>query len=222
MLAGGALTTLGGCGVFNANTYRFRMTVEVDTPQGVRSGSSVYEVRAWNTPKILPEGRARDWSLRGEAVAVDLSGGQTLFALMTTRRYDLLIVSMRTLDPAFRNDIVESAARIANGAGIRSPAEINRSDYPWLVSFRDNRDPASVVPVDPEELYLRLGAGVSLRRILVAVTDDRVTALIRRRLPWIVTHRGTLKPNPPRLMNDPSDPDLQLLDAGPFTTERFS
>ncbi|HKX90716.1 MAG TPA: hypothetical protein VJM13_16000, partial [Sphingopyxis sp.] len=29
-------------------TVRFRMTVEVQTPKGIRSGSSVMEISAWN------------------------------------------------------------------------------------------------------------------------------------------------------------------------------
>lgn len=64
-LAGGMAALLAGCGLLGGNKYRFRMTVEVDTPQGLRSGSSVYEVSAWNSPKIRPDDQlARRASVR--------------------------------------------------------------------------------------------------------------------------------------------------------------
>lgn len=64
--------------------YRLRLTVEVDTPQGLRKGSSVYEVWANNKTALLPDEAKRDWGVRGEAVAVDLPNGQTLFAPLKT------------------------------------------------------------------------------------------------------------------------------------------
>jgi hypothetical protein len=48
--SGLAVLTLSGCGLFaDKHTYRYRLTVEVDTPQGVRSGSSVIEATAWES-----------------------------------------------------------------------------------------------------------------------------------------------------------------------------
>ena len=39
-----AAVTLSGCNPFGRTyTYRYRITVEVDTPQGLRTGSSVWE-----------------------------------------------------------------------------------------------------------------------------------------------------------------------------------
>jgi hypothetical protein len=42
LLAGTVAALLSGCGsFFRSGSYRFRMTVEVETPEGVRTGSSV-------------------------------------------------------------------------------------------------------------------------------------------------------------------------------------
>jgi hypothetical protein len=179
---------LGGCSGMFPNTYRFRMIVEVDTPGGVRRGSAVYEVKAANLTKILPEEASRDWSVKGEAVAVDLPGGHTLFALLKTTngmRSDLATMSMAALDPAFNNDIVESAGRIAKRMGIRSPAPVAASDYPMLVTFADIADPRSVVAVDPANLAAGFGQGVRLRGVSVEVTDDAVTKGIDKKLTWL-------------------------------------
>ena len=41
LMLGGAAALLGGCGLFGGNRYRYKMTVEVDTPQGLKSGFAV-------------------------------------------------------------------------------------------------------------------------------------------------------------------------------------
>lgn len=169
-------------------SYRFRMTVEVDTPEGLRTGSSVYEVTAGNRTAILPDMADRDKSLRGEAVAVDLPDGRTLFALLKTpnwRRDDLVGMSMDALDPVYNNDWVESAERISDGDGIVSPAEVHPEVYPYLVTFRNPQVPETVQRVDPANLAKSFGEGVRLERVWVEVTDDPVTTGIERRLPWL-------------------------------------
>lgn len=188
LMAGGMTALLSGCGVFGGNSYRFKMTVEVDTPQGLRKGSSVYEVTARSKAGLDPSGKVREKTLRGEAVAVDLPGGKTLFALLKTvnpMREDLALMSMAALDPAFKNDWVESAARIRNEDGIRSPAWIAASNYPLLVTFGNLSDPKSVARVDPVNLTTSFGPGVRLKGISVEVTDGAVTIGIERRLGWL-------------------------------------
>ena len=205
-----AALMLGGCSEMFPHKYRFRMTVEIDTPQGLRRGSSVYQVWANDTTAVLPEEAKRDWGVKGEAVAVDLPGGGTLFALLKTvnpMREDLARMSMAALDPAFNNDIVESAGRIADGNHIRSPAEVAPSDYPMLVKFDDIADPKSVKRVEPTNLAAAFGPGVRLKRITVEVTDDNVTTGIAKTLKWLPMHKGSLDYTG-RLHPDNSEKDL--------------
>ena len=186
-----AAVLLSGCDLFAPLTdesYRFRMTVEVETPDGLRTGSSVYEVTAGNRDGILPDAADRSKSLRGEAVAVDLPGGRTLFALLRTpnwRRDDLAEMSMAALDPTYDGDWVESADRISSGEGIMSPAEVEPEDYPILVTFSDLNDPTSMQLVDTADLAESFGEGFRLESIAVEVTSDRVTKGIARRIPWL-------------------------------------
>ena len=198
------------------------MTVEVETPEGLRRGSGVHQIWANNAMSILPDEAKRDWGGEGEAVAVELPNGKTLFALLRTvnpMREDMARMSMAALDPAFKNDIVESAGRLSWGTGVHTTADVAPSDYPLLVSFRDIADPKSVERVEPANLAAAFGPGARLRRIIIELTDDDVTTGIQKRLGWLRTHRGTLKPNPPQTTNDSSDPELRLLGTGPFSTE---
>ena len=73
-----------GCSLIDRTPdYRYRLTVEVDTPQGLRTGSSVIEVQTSVAGEYsIPSPGAVSHRVRGEAVAVDLPGGQTLFALL--------------------------------------------------------------------------------------------------------------------------------------------
>src|SRR5687768_13830128 len=186
LLAGGVAALLGGCGLLGGNSYRFRMTVEVETPEGLRTGSSVYEVEAFATSELITGGGSSDSTLRGEAVAVDLPGRRTLFALLktvnTAGHDDLAFMSMRAFDPAFDYNRVESARRIRSGDGIRSPAEVPRSDWPLLVTFGDVGNPQSVERVAPNNLAASFGPGVRLKRITLEVTDDPVSKDIEARL----------------------------------------
>lgn len=191
VLAGGAAALLSGCGLFGGNSYRFKMTVEVETPQGLRTGSSVYEVAAFKTSELITGGTSSNATLKGEAVAVDLPDGKTLFALLrmangTSSDDHIGIMSMKAMDPAMINTEKDrSARRISSGDGIESPVEVAPVDYPLLVTFADNNDPTSLVRVDPADLAISFGAGVKLKRIIVDVTKEDVTTGIEKRLGWL-------------------------------------
>jgi hypothetical protein len=190
VLAGGAAFVLSGCGLFGGNSYRFKMTVEVETPQGIRRGSGVYSVLAFKTSELITGGSSSDIEFKGEAVAVDLPEGRTLFALLrmangTSSDDNIGIMSMRAMDAAFKNTTKdESARRIASGDGIQSPAEVPIGYYPMLVTFTDITDPKSVQRVDPANLAASFGPGVKLKRIVVETTSERVTTGIQKRLGW--------------------------------------
>lgn len=222
MLAAAAALALSGCAEMFPYRYRFELTVEIDTPQGLRKGASVYEVWASNKTALLPEEASRDWGVRGEAVAVDLPNGQTLFALLKTnaKHGDLAGLSMTALDPAFRNDIVESAARIASGKGVKRQAEVAAGDYPMLVTFRDLTDPASVQAVTPTGFASVFGPGYALRRITVQITDQPVTTGGERRLPWWSKYLDRHLDGTSATIEDMRDENLAAhLSVGNFSTE---
>lgn len=221
-----------------SETLRYRLTVEVETPDGVKSGYSVWEYTITDI-KIGFTRTQTDYE--GEAVAVDLPNGQTLFALTVSEggfpEYPQSVINewLKTY-PGYERDSETTFLTAFPGwttAGTRwvvprtrdtgcVPSQhCNDSNYPMLVTFGDINDPASVKKVNPDDLASSFGAGYKLRSITVTATDEKVTTRIGEKLGWLKTHRGTLKPNPPKTMEDPSDPDLRLLDTGPFSTGLF-
>lgn len=188
--------TVGACGLLSSNTYRYRMTVEVDTPQGLRSGSSVIEVQT-SIGSGIPD-TSLQTKVRGEAVAVDLPNGATLFALLRTpddgdgaagfapAAYQPVLPDLRETDTEDWSDLLQVLKRQ------REPAVLPPSYYPTLVRFRDIRNPASVEFVGPGNLAASFGAGVELRRITVQITRDSVTSGVEKHLKWLPSQRGQL------------------------------
>ncbi len=210
LMLGGAAALLSGCGLFGgpSEEFRYRLTVEVETPGGMKSGSSVIEVRAVkNSDWLTPEARGHRYSFKGEAVAVDLPGGRTLFALLkmdaggdNVDEIPWHVFADRiadTRDPLEQMRIMRAWKDTAQGGIVVPPTRqeyyykngkrIDRavSNYPMLVTFTDIADPKSVARVEPDNLTAAFGPGVTLKRITVQVTDDEVTKGIEKRLGWL-------------------------------------
>lgn len=232
MLAGGAAALLGGCGlIWGSDRLRQKITVEVETPDGPRMGSSVVETEV-REGKSWGDASGTSFHLKGEAVAIDLPGGRTLFALLcgadgtqgdaTGYQTRLLYEVLRAIGPSGpAGDVSHMDVMQARAAAQDAEVKLDLPQwlYPMLVTFTDIDDPKSVQRVDPANPAASFGPGIRLKRITVEVTDDDVTTGIEKSLGWLPKHRGTLKPNPPSYMDDPNDPDLRLLDKGPFSTE---
>lgn len=213
LLASAATLLLGACGIIRSfPAFRYRLTVEVETPEGLKTGSSVIEVR-WGAIDSTLGGASAEVS--GEAVAVDLPGGQTLFALLRSEEqpgwagYAMFSVMPLPKKEAGQNDsdalgigidrIIANKALMALPRTIAAPVTYQRpriSAYPMLVRFGDIKDPKSVALVSPDDLEKSFGPGVSLRRITVQLTDDPVTTGIEKRLGWLGSHHGSLVKRP--------------------------
>lgn len=74
---------------YPAETWRYKMTVSVETPEGVKTGSAVREVTGISGPKLLPEAPSGGARVKGEAVVVDLGKRGILFALMRSKLFNV-------------------------------------------------------------------------------------------------------------------------------------
>ena len=220
---------LSGCGVDSPPMigiwqppHSAKLTADVETPEGARSGSSVIEVR-WDKA-------GRGYEVRGEAAAVDLPGDQTLFVLLRA--------SWSTDWAAYLHENVELAMLPANSSDYFQEIARNRQiwpvarrrttviqdsdNYPYLVRFKDRADPTSMELVDPDHLERTFGPGYRLKALSVQMTDGHFTSGIIKRLPWLeaIGHqRATIIPDPPELLRD-SKP-IQLINSKDFSTELF-
>lgn len=165
-----AAMTLAGCG--EQVQWNQKLTVAVETPDGLKTGSAVQRVRIYNKAGIFEpitpiEARGVADELRGEAVVVDLGGGRYVFMLVSGAS----LITQRVLEwsrPWFPN----GARTVARFDGV---AEVPPDAYPRLVTFTDIDDPASVQLVDPDDLAATFGPGTRLQSITLEITDEPVT-----------------------------------------------
>ena len=178
--------TLTACGGGEAS-YRYRMTVEVDTPGGVVSGSSVHEESARYGDFVLSETGKGMGATFGEAVVVDLPSGP-LFVLLELPDAkgslgDFVTAALAGGERTGGFDGYFKQVRRLGGWFGGAEADLPRAEWPVMVRFRDLTDPTSVERVDPDT------AGV--RRVSVETTGDEVTFGVKDRLPWLTTQQGS-------------------------------
>jgi hypothetical protein len=205
----GLLVFIWGANALNTHRVRYRITVETDTPQGVRSGSSVVEVLSV-IPRFIPipSNSAINQYVRGEAAFVDLGEGRQVIALLASgpraEDSDWPIYVWQ----AFGNQRIEDVWDKLSPA--RAALALPPQWLPTLVTFTDIADPASarVVAPTPQGFEASFGAGYALRAITLRYVDpglrithiwpfnrwdggwpqwlfgEPVTRGIEQRLPW--------------------------------------
>ena len=186
-LALGAALSVAGCG--KTETARYKLTVEVYTPQGIKRGYAVRElIRRTPSGTFLSVGQDRgSTKLRGEAVAVDLPGGKTVFALLTGADGDVDYPTQILYRSGLWGRPIGSAVELWPTAPETSGLK-NTNPLPMLITFGDLKDPKSVERVEPDDLAASFGPGMTLKRVIVAVTSDAVTVGIEKRLGWLKSY----------------------------------
>lgn len=207
--------------------YRYKLTIEADTPAGMRRGSVVREI-GWQpmwTP--TPEAHAeRAWQ-RGEAAVLDLPNGKAVFLLLDREPKDTILAGFHaTYGLELGYGAMLEAADKSRAASMFAASDVLRTNHlpvPQLVTFDDPSRPETVRAVDPDHMGASFGEAYTLRRLTIEVTDDAVTESIGHRLPWLERvgrDRATLIPNPPNLLKDAAP--IQLIGPSAFSTDLYA
>ncbi|MDP1865649.1 MAG: hypothetical protein Q8L13_04800 [Bradyrhizobium sp.] len=176
----------------NRPNHKYRLTVEVETPAGVKSAAGIMAVHPDRS--YSRGGKTRT---RGDAVFVDLGGGKNLVALLahidkSLELDEINYVALRAYKAAGQNVSFSQMSRMTGAVPVTGEV------IPVLVSFADPADPASARRVPPNEVEGALGKGYRLRGISAEVVPnglwpldfggslgDPVTRGIEARLPWL-------------------------------------
>jgi hypothetical protein len=208
-----AALALGGFMLWKMNypthAWNQKLTVTVSTPRGEVSGSSVVAV-SWNKAFFRGEGALYRLTLRGDATAVDLGGGQFLFALLayedsqepqSTGMIPLKLLRQEIPARAPYDDNyweTDTFKRVQAARG-RGPITLPQKLYPRFLRLRDIKDPTTAELVDPNDLAKSFGPGVRLVRVTIEITDDAVTRGIRKILPWVSRNAEWFRLNAPKV-----------------------
>jgi len=182
-----ATVLMAACNLF-PKTWQWnqKLTLEVATPEGIKSGSAVTHV-SWQDVNALGHYIAK---FSGEATVVEIAPGRYLFALIgETSKY----IAQYTFHDQFGISRADYRKLLPEIEKFRGTADVPRARYPLLVTFADIADPKTIQKVDPDNLPASFGPGVSLKRIALEITDEKVTkGVIGKLLPWLNWSREKL------------------------------
>jgi len=202
-----ALLWLASITNYVSGSWRYKTTVTVETPEGIKTGFAVREVSnsiSWleqifflDIPNVTSPAE-----VEGEAVVVDLGERGQLFALLKGYKHgedyahSILYDLFSSPSGATTPEGIKFYDRLTEGGRI-----LRDSEYPVLVTFKDLKDPktvALVLDVKPlgstpkdgfkieadhfEELF---GKGVRLKQISIEMTDEPITWNMEQWLSWL-------------------------------------
>lgn len=176
----------------NRPGHKYRLTVDVETPLGIRSAAGILAV----TPD---RGYSRKGYTQtsGDALFIELGGGKNLVVLLA--HLD------KTLDLDAINYVALRAYNAAGGKRVsfnemsqmRGAVPVKGELIPVLATFADPADPGTLRVVAPDHLEASFGSGFRLRDISAEVVPNGfwpvdfggvlgapVTRAIASKLPW--------------------------------------
>jgi hypothetical protein len=195
ILAGLALTIFVSYKVvYHSLSVHVRLAIEVELRGEPKVGSSVIDISTSQYPTLLGLlDSGVDSNSRGEAVFLDLGGGNNLIALLGLgggSRDDIITITQNAFfDDRVRSNPEYGTAAYADrilAAEMGHPKELGLKNMPTLARFRDLSDPKTIEAVDPNNLEASYGSGVIFRRATLEITNDPITSgVIEARLPWL-------------------------------------
>ncbi|WP_158516286.1 hypothetical protein [Bosea vaviloviae] len=168
--------------------WRYRLTVDVDTPEGMRSGSGVIQVK-------VDRGRRRT-TAAGEAVMVDLGKRGSFFVLLRSEQNADNAVYIYSA--AFPGPAPGTPEGISFYHALRAEANVPESVMPMFVRLYDLSNPRSLARVEKSNLSASFGKGVNLKAVRIEMvssgipigpldrlTGTPVTRTLRSKIPWL-------------------------------------
>ena len=189
--------------VFPTCVYRYVVTAEVQTPEGLKTGSSVVEV-SYAHHSDWGGGDGPVVKLRGDAIFVDLGVGKNLVVTLdvyydtvrTRKLYHLagqkyyghypffvseLPIAAFGIDYKFDEERKFCADLISQSNKI---GEVDLFQVPVMVTFGKLDDPNTVEEVLPDQFEKSFGTGYKLLRLSVQTSVQPITKEIDKKFPW--------------------------------------
>jgi hypothetical protein len=183
----------------NRPGHKYRLTVTVETPEGVKSATGVMSVHP-------DRGYSRKGSTvtKGDAVFVDPGAGKNLVALLAHVEDNSLdldaisYVALRAYNAAGRKTSFNQMSAMTGAVPVTGAL------MPVLASFADVADPETMRVVKPDDLEATYGKGFRLRGVTAEAVPngfwpldfggwlgEPVTRGIETKLPWLQRSGGS-------------------------------
>lgn len=175
--------------------YKYRLTIEFETPGGVKAASNIVSVHPNRGYGGSGSGSSQPRT-KGDALFVDLGGGRNVVALL-----------LHGTNPAESDGMTYLPLRALASIGKRidfrdikrqaGPIPVTADLVPTLVTFANTADPKTARVVDAADMGKTFGDGFKLRSVSVAVVPvglwpldiggilgEPITRDIDKHLPW--------------------------------------
>lgn len=172
---------------FPSATWRYKMTVTVETPEGIKTGSAVRQIGQFTDFKIGDVGGGSAGAI-GEAVVVDLGARGKLFALLDGDDAYRVVFNAFPFEGANTPEGIKYYSHLKNAKA----SLVEKNNIPTMVTFKDLKDPKTVMAVDRANLAGVFGTGVKLKDVTIEMTDEPVTWKIDTYLSWLLTLKANL------------------------------
>lgn len=166
--------------------YRYKMTVQISTPDGIREGSSVLEKRAQRRASFPgPEHGGVFGYVVGEAIRIDLGGGRAAYALLaegnSTAGDDIVqnaIIRQKILGN-IRYNKIEYPTLSSKISSANYKISLEKEFYPLTVLFLDEKNPYTMENIKNNKYEYKL------TNVIIESTKEKITHKIENNIPWI-------------------------------------
>ncbi|PCI05396.1 MAG: hypothetical protein COB78_01980 [Hyphomicrobiales bacterium] len=156
----------------NSYSWHQKLTIVVETPSGLKTGSSVTSMRVGLTSFIPGQPGGRGTSrLRGEATIVEVAPGRYLFVLLNQQDN----LAQRVFDDHTGQRSKTYKETFSRLSSLRETRTVPTGLIPLLVTFTNINDPTNVKRVYPDDLAASFGTGYELKTITLEITDKPIT-----------------------------------------------
>ena len=160
----------------NRPAHKYRLTVEVETPEGRKSASGVMAVH----PDRSYTRRGQTRTL-GDAVFVDLGQGKNLVALLAHVDNNLVLDDINYVALRAYTEAAGKRVSFSEMSRLTGTVPVKGALIPVLVAFADPANPGTARVVPPDDAEAVLGKGYRLQGIIGRSGAERILAARFRR-----------------------------------------
>ena len=203
-----ACAYVGASPEYPSAKIRYKMTVEVETPEGIKAGAAVREISMRSRPMLMGESNDTRVDLeKGEAVVVDLGPRGVLFSTLGAAGEAAWTFMNAFPSPCAEGKVSRCSIKYYRSLGVGTKAELAVRYYPFFVTFGDLKDhksakrllemkscpdPETGIPdnsrcVEKDHFEALFGQGVRLKSVMVEVTQEPISSLVDKWIPWLET-----------------------------------
>jgi hypothetical protein len=182
-------------------TYRYRMTAEVETPEGLKTGSSVVEINTAQWPECLRGlfgGHTSNTKIKGEGSSVEIDKGKFLFVLLESHKdvdhakYILAYAApMENADWSNpkTSEYIWNSTKTRKGIKYygtlkNAKGELPEQELPSMIAVIEKEGLVDVKEVTSKNMADVFGKGVVFKGVSVETTEDSVEWKLEKMPVW--------------------------------------